>query len=287
GCMLRDAVARYGVVSQIGSWQRSEKNFRFACELVRNGRLGKVHTVKVGLPKDPTTRSLAPMPIPAELDYDMWLGPAPWRPYSEMRVHPQSDYARPGWMCVSDYCHGMISNWGAHHLDIAHWGLGMEHSGPLAIAGRTTFPNEGQWDVHGEFYVEYEYANDIKLICASTTQLKAGVVFEGADGWVHVDRGFIDAQPKALLTSFIGPNETRLYQSSNHKQNFLECIKTRAQTIAPVEVGHRSNTVCILGDIAMGLGRKLNWDAERECFRDDDEANRRLHRPARSPWRLS
>ncbi len=287
GCVLRDTVARYGVVSQIGSWQRSEENFRFACELVRNGRIGKVHTVRVGLPKDPTTRSLTLMPVPAEFDYDMWLGPAPWRPYAAMRVHPQIDYGRPGWMCVSDYCHGMISNWGAHHLDIAHWGMGTEHIGPTTIAGRAAFPNEGLWDVHGEFYVEYEYANEVKLICTSTTTHKPGVVFEGSDGWVHVDRGFIDAQPKSLLTSFIGPHETRLYRSSNHKQNFLECVKTRAKTIAPVAIGHRSNTVCILGAIAMRMGRKLQWDAERECFHHDDEANRMLSRPMRSPWQLN
>ena len=286
GRVLRDTVQRYGCISQVGSQQRSEANFRFACELVRNGRIGQLHTVRVGLPKDPLTKSVATMPIPADLDYDMWLGPAPWRPYSEMRVHPRADYGRPGWMCVSDYCRGMISNWGAHHLDIAHWGMDAEHSGPLALAGRTSFPDEGLWDVHGEFHIEYEYANEIKLICASTTKHKPGVVFEGSEGWVHVDRGFIDAQPKALLTSFISPNETRLYQSSNHKQNFLECVKSRAKTIAPVAIGHRSNSACILGDIAMRLGRKLHWDAERECFRCDDEANRMTFRPERSPWEL-
>ncbi len=286
GRALRDTVARFGVVSQVGSQQRSEANFRFACELVRNGRIGQLRTVRVGLPKDPTTRALAAMPLPDELDYGMWLGPAPWRPYSEMRVHPRADYGRPGWMCVSDYCHGMISNWGAHHLDIAQWGMGTEHSGPLTIEGRASFPNEGLWDVHGEFRVEYTYENEVKLTCASTTQHKPGVVFEGAEGWVHVDRGFIDTQPKALLTSIIGPNEIRLYRSSHHKQNFLDCAKSRGQTITPIVIGHRSNTVCNLGDIAMRAGRKLNWDAERECFRDDDEANRMTFRPERSPWQL-
>jgi predicted dehydrogenase len=286
GRVLRDTAARYGVVSQIGSWQRSETNFRFACELVRNGRIGELQTVRVGLPKDPTTRALDTMPIPAELDYDMWLGPAPWQPYSEMRVHPRADYGRPGWMCVADYCHGMISNWGAHHLDIAQWGMGTEHTGPRTIAARASFPNEGLWDVHGEFYVEYEYANDVKLICATTTIHKPGVVFEGSGGWVYVDRGSLHAQPETLLTSFIGPNETRLYHSSNHKKNFLECIKSRAQTIAPVAIGHRSNTLCNLGEIAMRLRRKLQWDAERECFLDDEAANRMLSRPMRSPWSL-
>ncbi|MEK7730212.1 MAG: Gfo/Idh/MocA family oxidoreductase [candidate division KSB1 bacterium] len=286
GCVLRDTVARYGVVSQIGSQQRSEANFRFACELVRNGRIGKLHTVRVGLPKDPTTRALALSPAPAGLDYDMWLGPAPLKPYAEMRVHPVADYGRPGWMCVADYCHGMISNWGAHHLDIAQWGMGTEHTGPLAIEGRTTFPNEGMWDVHGEFRVEYAYANEVQLICASTTQHKPGVVFEGSEGWVHVDRGALTTHPHTLATSSIGPNETRLYRSNNHKQNFLDCIRSRGATITPVVIGHRSNTLCNLGDIAMRLGRKLHWDTEAECFRDDDEANRALSRPMRSPWQL-
>lgn len=286
GCVLRDTVARYGCVSQIGSQQRSEANFRFACELVRNGHIGALHTVRVGLPLDPTTRALEIMPVPAELDYEMWLGPAPWQPYSEKRVHPRADYGRPGWMCCTDYCHGMISNWGAHHLDIAQWGMGTEWSGPTRVKAHTTFPADGMWEVHGAFRVEYEYAHGVKLICASTTEHKPGVVFEGSAGWVHVDRGALATQPSNLLHAVIGPNETHLYQSNNHKQNFLECIKSRAQTITPIALGHRSNTLCNLGDLAMRLGRELRWDAAQECFHDDEEANRMLQRPLRSPWHL-
>lgn len=286
GRLLRDTVARHGCVSQIGSQQRSEANFRFACELVRNGRIGQLQTVRVGLPLDPTTRVLETMPIHAELDYDMWLGPAPWKPYSEMRVHPRADYGRPGWMCCTDYCHGMISNWGAHHLDIAQWGMGTEWEGPTTIVAHTTFPADGIWEVHGSFRVEYQYANGMRLICASTTQHKPGIVFEGSAGWVHVDRGFLATQPQSLQHATIGANETHLYKSNNHKQNFLDCIKSRAQTITPIALGHRSNTLCNLGDLAMRLGRALHWEATRECFHEDEEANRMLCRPMRGPWHL-
>jgi len=286
GRVLSDTVQRYGRIFQVGSQQRSESNFRFACELVRNGRIGKLQTVKVGFGIDPATEPQPTMPIPENLDYNMWLGPAPWAKYTEKRVHPQNSYDRPGWLRIQDYGAGMITGWGSHHLDIAQWGMGTEFTGPIEIIGQAEYPKDGLWDVHGAFRIEYTYADGVKLICADNQKNKSGIFFEGTEGWVYVDRGRLDAQPKALLSSTIGPNEIHLYQSNNHKANFLECIKSRAQTIAPVEVGHRSCTLCLLGDIAMRLGRKLKWDPQKERFIDNELANRMLSRPMRSPWHL-
>ncbi len=286
GRVLSDTVRRYGRIFQVGSQQRSDSRFRQACELVRNGRIGKLHTVKVGFGIDPPTTPEAPMPVPEWLDYDFWLGPAPWVPYTEKRVHPQSGYDRPGWLRIAAYGAGMITGWGAHHNDIAQWGMGTEYTGPVEIEGQAEYPKDGLWDVHGDFRIEYTYANGVKVICADNVKNKQGVLFEGTEGWVYVMRGKIDAQPKSLLTSKIGADEIQLYKSNNHKGNLLDCIKSRAETIAPAEIAHRSCTVCLLGEIAMRLGRKLKWNPETEQFVNDDVANKMLWRPMRSPWQL-
>jgi len=286
GRILSDTVRRYGRILQVGSQQRSDARFRFACELVRNGRIGRLHTVRVGLPTDPSTSPQPPMPVPQGLDYDFWLGPAPWAPYTESRVHPRSGYGRPGWLRISDYGAGMITGWGSHHNDIAQWGMGTEYTGPVEIEGHAQFPKDGLWDVHGRFHIEYTYANGVKLICADNQENKQGVLFEGSEGWVYVRRGKLDAQPKSLLTTTIKPDEIHLYKSNNHKANFFDCVKSRTEPVAPVEVGHRSCTVCLLGDIAMRLGRKLRWDPDKEQFVNDPEANRMLSRPMRSPWHM-
>jgi predicted dehydrogenase len=286
GRILSDTVRRYKRIFQVGSQQRSDTRFHQACELVRNGRIGKLHTVKVGFGTDPGTGPQQPMPVPDNLDYNMWLGPAPWEAYTEKRVHPRFGYGRPGWLRIAAYGAGMITGWGAHHNDIAQWGMGTEYTGPVEIKGQTKYPKDGLWDVHGDFSIEYTYANGVKVICTDNKKNKQGVLFEGTEGWVYVKRGQIDAQPKSLLTSTIGPDEVRLYKSNNHKANWLECIKSRAETIAPAEIGHRSCTVCLLGEIAMRLGRKLKWNPDTEQFIGDDQANRMLWRPMRSPWRL-
>jgi predicted dehydrogenase len=286
GRVLSDTVRRYNRIFQVGSQQRSDSRFRQACELVRNGRVGKLHTVKVAFDTDPGTGPEPPMPVPDNLDYDFWLGPAPWAAYTEKRVHPKTGYDRPGWLRIAAYGAGMITGWGAHHNDIAQWGMGTEYTGPVEIQGQTEYPKDGLWDVHGDFSIEYTYANGVKVFCTDNKKNKQGVVFEGTEGWVYVRRGFIDSQPKSLLTSTIGPDEIRLYKSNNHKGNFLECIKSRAETIAPVEIAHRSCTVCLLGEIAMRLGRKLKWNPDTERFIGDEQANRMLWRPMRSPWRL-
>ncbi len=286
GRVLSDTVRRYGCIFQVGSQQRSDTRFRSACELVRNGRIGKLHTIKVGFSTDPPTTPQPPMPAPDWFDYDMWLGPVSWAAYTEKRVHPQKGYGRPGWLRIQDFGAGMITGWGSHHNDIAQWGMGTEYTGPVEIEGQAEYPKDGLWNVHGDFRIEYTYANGVKVICADNKKNKQGVLFEGTQGWVYVKRGFIDAEPKSLLTSTIGPNEIHLYKSNSHKANFLECIKSRTETAAPVEVGHRSCSVCLLGDIAMRLGRKLKWDPGQERFTNDDGANRMLSRPMRSPWHL-
>ena len=217
----------------------------------------------------------------------MWLAPASWAPYTDTRVHPHNSIsARPGWLRISDHGAGMINSWGSHHLDIAHWGMGTEHTGPVEIEGEAEFPKDGLWDVHGDFRIEYAYANGVTMIVADEKKNRGGVRFEGDKGWVWVTRGRIDAEPKSLLQETIGSDETKLYVSSYHKGNFYDCVKSRAETIAPVEVGHRSCSACLLGDIAMRLGRRLRWDPARERFVNDAEADRMLTRPMRAPWYL-
>ncbi len=286
GRVMSDTVRRYGRVFQIGSQQRSDARFRQACELVRNGRIGKLQTITVAFGIDPGTTPRATMPVPPQLNYEMWLGPAPWAPYTEDRVHPQKGYGRPGWLRIQDYGAGMITGWGSHHLDIMQWGMGTEHTGPVTVEGRTEFPKDGLWDVHGKFHIEYTYANGVKVLCTDDETNPHGIRFTGTDGWVHVLRGSIDANPKSLLESTVKPDEINLYKSSSHKGNLLECIRSRAETIAPVEIAHRSCSVCLLGQIAMQLGRRLQWNPDTEQFVTDDEANRLVSKPMTSPWHL-
>jgi len=286
GRVMSDTVHRHGRVLLVGSQQRSHSAFRQACELVRNGRIGRLHTVKVGLPGDPGCDEEPVMPIPENLNYNLWLGPTPDVPYTEKRVHPQKDYSRPGWLRIQAYGAGMITGWGSHHLDTAQWGMDTEYTGPVETEATAKFPEKGRWDVHGDYNIEYTYANGVKLICADNNTNRQGVSFEGDEGWIHVKRWSIEAEPASILTSEIGPDEVHLYKSDDHKKNLVECIKSRSLTVAPVEIGHRSNTVCLLGSIAMNLQRKLKWDPEKERFKNDDEANRMLSRPRRLPWRL-
>jgi hypothetical protein len=253
---------------------------------VRNGYIGQLHTVKVAFGKDPFTGNHPITPVPAELDYNTWLGPAPEVPYIEQRVHPQKSYNRPGWLRTSDYCCGMITGWGAHHMDIAHWGMDTEFSGPLGLEGWAEYAEDGVWDVHGAFRIKYAYPNNITLYCTDSSQNKQGVVFEGTEGWVYVRRGFIDTYPKSLLGIEIGPNEFKLDKIDHHKGNWIRSIQTRETPVAPVEIGHRSASACILGYIGMLLQRPLEWDALNERFKNDATANRMLERTYRSPWYL-
>lgn len=287
--VLRDAVHRYGRVFQFGTQQRSSQEFRRACEIVRNGRLGKLRTIKVGVRAGADERSglktYTPEPVPDGLDYELWLGPAPWAPYTTARLR------YPHWFHISDYSLGYVSGWGIHHIDIAQWGNGTEMTGPVEVEGSARFPDDDvlcdnplNWDVR------MKYANGVDLIFtgngAGFTGVREGITFEGADGWVWVNRGAIEAEPKSLLQEPIDPNGVRLPVSTSHQANFLECIRSRQKTICPIDVAARSDIVCQLAWCAFHLGRKLRWDPDREMFINDPDANRKLTRPLRAPWRL-
>ncbi|MBN2316017.1 MAG: Gfo/Idh/MocA family oxidoreductase [Sedimentisphaerales bacterium] len=283
GRLLSDTVRRNQRILLVGTQHRSNSYNRHVCELVRNGRIGKLHTVRIGLWGDPACPPQPNMPAPENLDYQMWLGPSPEAPYTEKRVHPQEDYSRPGWLRIDDYCCGQITGNGSHYLDMAHWAMDTERTGPLEIQGETTYPTEGIWDVHEAFHLEYTYANGVRMIVGRNCE--SGVRFEGSDGWVTA-LGPKEAEPKSLLSSVIGANEIHLEKSDNHKQHFIDCIKSRREPIAPVEVGHRSPSACILGYMAMKLGQKLRWDPKEERCTNNHQANRMLSRPLRSPWQL-
>ena len=220
--------------------------------------------------------------MPKNLDYDFWLGPAPEAPFTEDRVHPQRSYERPGWLQIEPYCRGMITGWGSHMNDIAQWGHGSDESGPVEMAATAEFPDRGLFNVHTKFSAEGAYADGVKL--HMETGDPAGVRFEGDGGWIFVQRGGIAASDPAILREKAAEGEVRLARSGNHMKNFLESMRSRKDPVAPVEVGHRSNTVCVLAHIAMRLGRKLRWDPVSETFPGDEEANRRLDVPHREPW---
>jgi len=281
GRAMRDAVGRYGRVFQHGTQQRSDANFRLACELVRNGRIGRLRTITASVPASEAGPLRQPAAVPRELDYDLWLGPSPWIPHCG-----QAGIGHPGWCFRSDYSPGFILTWGVHHLDIAQWGNGTEAGGPVEFVGRGVFPRRSYDDAALTWHVECTYANGVRLVFTSENENPNGVRFEGDEGWVFVTRGGIDAGPKSLLRSPIGPDEVRLYRSSDHAGNFLECVRSRAATVAPIEVAHRSTTIGLVSSLAVLLGRKLRWDPQGEVFVDDDEANRMLTRAMRSPWRV-
>jgi myo-inositol 2-dehydrogenase/D-chiro-inositol 1-dehydrogenase len=284
GWKLVKAVRLNKRILQVGSQQRSSTYFLMACELTRNQRIGKLHTIHVWLPEDQGTGDFTPMPIPKNLDYNSWLGPAPEAPFSEDRVHPQRNYSRPGWLQVEQYCRGMITGWGSHMNDIAQWGNATDETGPVEIEAKADFPDRGLFDVHTTFRAEAGYANGVRLIME--TGDPAGVRFQGDKGWIFVQRGEIQASDQEILRQKIRDDEVNLYHSTNHMKDFLECMRSRKDPVAPVEVGHRSNTICVMTHIAMKLGRKLRWDPEAERFIDDEEANRWLDYPHRKPWTM-
>ena len=299
GRALSDAVHRSGRIFQIGSQQRSSPQWRYAAELVRNGRVGRLQTVKIGLPGDPAGGVEAQMPVPQTFNYDMWLGSTPAVYYTEDRVHPQAGYGRPGWLRCEQFGAGMITGWGAHHLDCAHWAMDTEYTGPVEVWGTAEFPTSGLWNVHGPFKTEALYTNGVHMIVSG--DFPNGIRFEGTEGWIFVSRGnetvtasdpqsrlkdaeALAANSPSIITSVIGPDEVHLYESADHHGNWLDCIRSRRQPIAPAEVAHRSCTACLLHHVAMKLPRRLRWDPEKERFVGDDEANAMLSRPQRAPY---
>jgi predicted dehydrogenase len=282
GRAMADAVHRYGCIWQTGSQQRSTNNFHRACELVRNGRIGKVHKVEVGLPTGRAGGTMPVRPVPEGLDWDFWLGPAPWRPYMEFgRNGPHAS-----WRWIMDYSGGQLTDWAGHHIDIAHWALDLERTGPVEIKGKGVYPRDGLYDVSIEYEFTCKYANGLEMTVAHDEQIPRGTKWYGQDGWIYVKRGELMANPPGVLKEVIGPDEIRLYKSNDHMQNFIDCVRSRRQTIAPIEIGHRSISVGLLGEIAMLTERKLKWDPEKEIFPNDEQANRMLLRTMRSPWHL-
>lgn len=269
-------------IVQTGSQQRSDDRFRKACEYVRSGRLGKISEVHVALPN--CNFSGPPVPDsdpPAELDYNAWLGPAPQRPYNQKRVHYNFRFF---W----DYSGGQMTNFGAHHIDIAQWGLGMDESGPVTVEGTAEFHPEHWYEVTMACRITHTYASGVKLIVGQGQKdIKGAVTFIGEKGSISVDRSKISSDPKELLEQPLTDSDTHLYKSPNHHSNFLECLKSRKLPICDVEIGHRSATVCHLSNIVARLGRKIQWDAAKETIVGDRDAAAMLSRPYRQPWTLA
>jgi predicted dehydrogenase len=285
GRALCNAVKRYGRVWQTGSWQRSTENFYRACELVRNGRIGKILRVEVGLPAGHTdfagTFGQEKIePPPQELDYETWLGPAPSTPYCKARVHMN-------WRWNMDYGGGQLMDWIGHHLDIAHWGMGFDLTGPVEVSGKADFPKTGIYNSPPRYWVDTVYADGTPItIAGGYPEIQSGTKWIGEYGWIWVDRGAFESQPAHLTDEVIGPNEIKLYHSRDHYQNFLDCVRSRALTIAPAEVAHRSASVGHLGVIAIETGRKIKWNPNTETIAGDPDAERLLSRSYRKPWQL-
>lgn len=283
GRAMVDAVHRNGVVWQTGSWQRSVADFRHACELVRNERIGKLKKIYVGLPTGgPLEEETPEIPVPDGFDYDFWLGPAPQVPYCDKRTHWDFRW-------ILDYSGGQLTDWAAHHCDIAQWGMGTEYTGPVEITqAEGNFPREGIWNAAREYHFVCKFKNGVVMDVGNNQRElnKQGVRFEGTDGWVFIKRGEIDAEPKSMLTSIIKRDEIRLSRSDDHYANFINCVRSRELTVTPIEVAHRSISIAHLGNIAMRLGRDLKWNPDIEKFVNDPEADRMLDRAMRGSWRL-
>lgn len=290
GKRLVQAVRDSKRILQTGSQQRSDKNFRLACELVRNGRIGKLKHVNVWLPHGRREGPFEKSPVPAGLDWDMWQGPTAKTDYVKERCHQTFRYF---W----DYSGGTMTDWGAHHNDIALWGAGFDRSGPVSIEGQSLVPMiPGGFTAASEYAVAYTYANGVTQLTRSThgngwngsvtdkAAQQHGVKFEGTGGWIFVTRGKIEASHGDLLTTPLPSSAKRLYASDNHMKNFFDCVRSRQQPICDVEIGHRSATVCHLSVIAMRLGRPLKWNPITEQFTGDAEANQWLAREQRKPW---
>ncbi len=275
------ATRRYDRILQVGSMQRSNTAFHHACELVRNGRIGTVHTVNVNIGGPPEECYLPEEPVPEGLDWDRWLGPAPWRPYSSVLCPPTSYDGWARWRNYRDYAGGAMTDIGAHHFDIAQWGLGRDHTGPVEVIP----PTEGT-----DERLVYVYEDGVRMYRGGAGGSGRGAAVEwiGDGGIVRVNRGqYLETVPETIQHDIIGPSEERLYRSRNHKENWLEGIRTRKECICTPEIGHHTANICHIGNIAYWLKRPLKWDPEQEEFLFDPEANRLLSRSFREPWSLS
>ena len=276
GRAMVEAVRRNKRVFQTGSQQRSMEACRIGCELVRNGRIGKVHTVHGNNYPSPWECTLPEQPVPKGLDWDMWLGQTPVRPYHEELYLPRVRGTEAGWISFRPYSGGEMTGWGAHGLDIIQWALGMDETGPVEV-----------WP-EGEGLkcpVSFRYADGVVLKLDDKGPA-GGALFVGDKGEITVDRGKYAAKPVELAKEPLKGSDVHLYKSMDHMQNWLDCIRSREKPVADVEIGHRTTTVCHLGNIARWTGRKLTWDPEKEAFAGDEDANSYLRRPMRAPWTL-
>ena len=273
GRAMAQAARKYERVFQTGSQQRSMKECRVGCELVRNGRAGTIHTVHGNNYPSPWDCTLPEQPVPEGLNWDMWLGQTPVRPYHTDIYLPR---ANPGWISFRPWSGGEMTGWGAHGLDIIQWALGADETGPVEV-----WP-EGKGL---KCPVAFRYANG-PTVYLDNKGPAGGAVFVGTEGRILVDRGKFTAEPEAIAKEPLADSDVRLYESSNHLGNWIDCIRSRKRPIADVEIGHRSCTLCHLGNIARWTGRKLRWDPETEVFPGDDEANAFIERPMRAPWQL-
>ena len=289
GRAMVDAARKYDRVFQTGSQQRSDARFRLACELVRNGRLGKIKDVETRIGDNPTGGPFPTAKPPEGLDWDFWTGPTPEVEYVERRCH----YEFRWWY---EYSGGKVTDWGAHHNDIAQWGLGMDDSGPVAISSECDKPEHNEPNCYNcppHFKIKYTYAKDASKYCDETVLTCTdagdnGVKFSGEDGsWIFVDRGNITASDKKLLDDPLPGDAVRLYKSDDHMRNFLDCLVSRERPICDVAVGFRSVTVCHLGNISLRMGgRSLRWQPDKQRFFGDPLADEMLSRPMRSPWKI-
>ncbi|MBZ0258073.1 Gfo/Idh/MocA family oxidoreductase, partial [bacterium] len=274
GRAVSDTAKRTGRVFQTGSQQRSAKEFRQACEYVRNGRIGKITHVDVGIGGAPQKEPTPNQPVPPGLNWDMWLGATPWAEYNPERCHVNFRW-------FFDYSGGMVTDWDAHHLDITQWGLGMDDSGPVAVEG-TAETKPGLYNTFTSFRFKFTYANGVVVNFGNG--LKGGITFHGEKGSIWCTRGDNSCDPEGVFKEPIKDSDTHLYVSDDHIQNFLDCVKTREQTICPAEVGHRSVTLCHLANICGWTGESLKWDPKKEVFTNSSKANQHLDREPRAPY---
>lgn len=286
GRRVSDVVRERKRVLQCGTWRRSSQHTRRACEWVRNGIIGELRRIEVGVPakfaiRGEYTGMEKPEPEPEGFDYAMWTGPAPEASYTAARCHFNFRW-------VADYAPGYITDWGAHFLDVAQWGNGTDATGPVEVVAEDVRKRErGIYDAPEGFRIRYAYATGVELVMSSTENAEEwGTKFVGSEGWIFSENDKLAAYPKSVLTAAIPENGVRLYESKNHHLNFIDCVLTRGETAAPAETAHRAASVCYLGAIAARLGRALRFDPESEAFPGDDEANALLARPMREPWIL-
>jgi predicted dehydrogenase len=285
GRAVVDAARKYKRVFQTGTQQRSDRKFRQACELALNGYVGALQGIQIAAEGPRFKRSYrkptGEEPVPAGFDFDMYTGPAPKRPYNAGR------HAWPDWYLIWDYCNGFITNWGVHHLDIANWGHPAFASEPCELEFKGSYRNDGLTDNINDWSGEYRFASGLRIgYSDDNNPHKHGIRFEGTEGWVHVDRARITAEPKSLLDVELKPSDKRLVESMNHYHSFVDCVRTRKDPVSNVESGHQASLLGMIAEIAVRLKRPLKWDPKAERFVNDPEADALLTRPMRAPWKL-